>query len=112
MAICCTSLVRDEQMESHLQQLPARMRRQEGWSDIMKNVRSALAKNLKFLREQKGWTQPEAAAQYGVTLNQVVKYENGKNAPDVERLAKIALLYGVSTDAMLGIKKLLVSSED
>jgi DNA-binding XRE family transcriptional regulator len=82
------------------------------WRQFMKTVREAIAANLKFLREQKGWTQPQAAKYYGVNVIQVAKYESGKNAPEVERLARIAKLYGVSVDSIMGLKKMIVTSEE
>ena len=115
MAICRAFSTVEGLAEAHLYQIPPVPRRPGGereWGCIMSRVLETIARNLKFLREQKGWTQEEAAKQYGVTVIQVAKYEKGTNAPKVERLARIALLYGVSVDSIMGLKKMLVSSEE
>jgi transcriptional regulator with XRE-family HTH domain len=78
----------------------------------MGRILETTARNLRFLREKRGWTQEEAARQYGVTVIQVAKYEKGINAPKIERLARIALLYGVSVDAILGLKRMIVTTEE
>jgi transcriptional regulator with XRE-family HTH domain len=79
----------------------------------MKGIREKIAKNLKFLREQKGWTQEEASKEYGVTVGQVAKYEDGRNAPEVERLGFICnKIYGVSVDSVMGLSKFQITSPE
>ncbi|WP_277631362.1 helix-turn-helix domain-containing protein [Atopococcus tabaci] len=57
---------------------------------------------LQELRKQKKWTQKELGAMLGVTHVSVSGYESGNRFPDTETLAKIADIFGVSTDYLLG----------
>lgn len=61
------------------------------------------AKKLKELREIKGiGSQAELAGILGVTQQAVGLWERNKNMPDYETLKKIAVLFDVSTDYLLG----------
>ena len=54
------------------------------------------------LREVKGMTQEEVASALGVSNKTVSKWENGDTSPDLAAVVKIAELFQVSTDALLG----------
>lgn len=61
-----------------------------------------LAKRLKLLREEKGFLQKFVADKIGVRSNTLSGYENGTRTPDPSIIAKLAELYNVSTDYLLG----------
>lgn len=59
---------------------------------------------LKSLRQAKKLTQAEAAVQLDVSLSSYQKYERDKNSvvPSLDVLLRIADLFGVTTDYLLG----------
>lgn len=63
---------------------------------------SKLADHLKYLRKQRDWTQEEVAQYLNMSRSQISKWENGEMLPDIESLAKLSDLYGVSIDFLMG----------
>lgn len=61
-----------------------------------------LSSRMKKLREQKGWYQKDVADKLNIKSNTLSGYENGTRSPDPEMLSKIANLYSVTTDYLLG----------
>lgn len=61
-----------------------------------------LAKRLKELREERGYFQKFVADKLGIRSNTLSGYENGTRMPDPAMLTKIADLYNVSADYLLG----------
>lgn len=61
-----------------------------------------LAKRLKELREERGYFQKFVADKLGIRSNTLSGYENGTRMPDPAMLTKIADLYNVSVDYLLG----------
>ncbi len=61
-----------------------------------------LAKTLKQLRKEKGLTQGELAARFGVTQQAIAKWEAGKALPELETVSRIAAFFGVTVDYLLG----------
>ncbi|EPI06268.1 DNA-binding helix-turn-helix protein [Enterococcus faecalis RP2S-4] len=62
-----------------------------------------LAERLQLLREEKEWTKTYVAKQLGLkNLGTYANWEYGTREPDSEMLSKIASLYNVSTDFLLG----------
>ena len=62
-----------------------------------------LGTKLRQLRQERQWTQGQVAKQIGVTASIVSAYETGIRFPSYEALIKLARLYGVSTDYLLGV---------
>ena len=62
-----------------------------------------LGTKLRELRTQNEWTQVYVAKKIGVTSSVVSAYEHGSRQPSYEALIKLASLYGVSTDYLLGV---------
>lgn len=58
--------------------------------------------NLKKARENNHLTQAQAAAKLGVSDGTYKNYEQGKREPSNELLCKIADLFGVTADYLLG----------
>lgn len=61
-----------------------------------------ISRKLKELREEKGYLQKFVANKIGVRSNTLSGYENGTRSPDPEMILKLAELYDVSTDYLLG----------
>ena len=59
--------------------------------------------NLKKLRKVNNITQAELAQQMNVSLTTVSNWETGFSKPDVEQLKRLAEIFNVSTDYLLGI---------
>lgn len=78
--------------------------------DILDNIKEGgasmgdklISKKLKELREEKGYLQKFVADKIGVKSNTLSGYENGTRSPDPEMILKLAELYDVSTDYLLG----------
>ena len=57
---------------------------------------------IKELRDREGMTQKDVAEMIGVSQSTYSTYENGINYLNAERLEKLANIYGVSVDYLLG----------
>lgn len=57
---------------------------------------------IRDLRKKRGWTQEELGDKLGINKVTVSGYESGKRQPTPEMLSKIADLFGVSVDALIG----------
>lgn len=64
--------------------------------------RKHLARNLSRLRKEKGLTLDQVAAALGVSKPAVWGWENGRAAPQFDRLQAIAQLFGVSVERLSG----------
>lgn len=63
-----------------------------------------LGKRIRSLREQKNWTQTELSQELGMkTYTTVSKWENDENFPKGKDLKKLAELFNVSSDYLLGL---------
>ncbi|TFZ15498.1 XRE family transcriptional regulator [Limosilactobacillus fermentum] len=64
---------------------------------------SDFSKKITALREDRGWTKTYVAKKLGISSMQTyANYEYGRREPDFETAAKIADLYNVTTDYLLG----------
>lgn len=61
-----------------------------------------LAQRIKALRSKAGLSQTELADKLGVAREDVQDWETGRSAPDIEVFKKLAELFGVGTDELLG----------
>ena len=61
-----------------------------------------LGKTIYRLRTEKNMSQGDLADALGVSRQSVSKWENGNATPDLERLVKMAELFGVTLDEMVG----------
>ena len=64
---------------------------------------SILSTRLKELRENLHLRQDQVAQLMGVNKNAISTYENGTREPSLGMLVRLARLYRVSTDYLLGI---------
>ena len=63
-----------------------------------------LNERIKKLRTLCGMSQVEMAAKLGISKQSVSNWENDNIQPSIEMLLKIARLFSVSTDYLLGIE--------
>ncbi len=62
-----------------------------------------LNENIRQLRKEHSLTQVELAKKLGVSTSTVGMYEQGRREPDFKILTKMAEIFGVSTDSLLGV---------
>ena len=67
--------------------------------------------NIKQLREQRGMTQEELAKRLGVKYPAVSKWERGMAYPSMNTVIKMAELFQVSMDVVLGLAPIPSSGE-
>ena len=61
-----------------------------------------IGKRIAENRKKLGLTQDGLAEQLGVTAQAVSKWENDQSCPDITMLPKLADIFGITTDALLG----------
>ena len=60
------------------------------------------SKRLRILRENKGYNQEKLANMCGLSASTIGMYEQGRRQPDNDTLIKLADIFDVSTDYLLG----------
>lgn len=60
--------------------------------------------NIRKLREELGMIQKELADLLGIDRTSLSAYETGKRVPDIYMLCKIADIFGISLDTLIGRK--------
>ena len=63
-----------------------------------------LNQRIRLLRQARNMSQVELAHRLGVTKQSVSNWENDNIQPSIEMLMKLASVFSVSTDYMLGIE--------
>lgn len=58
--------------------------------------------NFKECRERAGFTQKAAAISLKVSVQSISNWETGTRSPGLDQVIKLAELYGVTTDYLLG----------
>jgi len=67
---------------------------------------SGYLKNLKKLRNKKGWSQERLAREAGISYQTLIKIEQDRiKNPRLETLIKLAKALGVSLDKLVGSQK-------
>ena len=67
---------------------------------------------LRTLRQQSGMTQKELGEKIGVTKSVISYYELQERSPSPEILIKVAQVFHVSTDYLLGLEQTRIDSID
>ncbi len=62
-----------------------------------------IADRIKFLREQKGFTQADLAKHLGITRSSVNAWEMGISVPSTQYVVELASVFSVSADYILGV---------
>lgn len=60
-----------------------------------------LADKITELRKKNGWSQEELAERLNVTRQSVSKWESAQSIPDLDKILKLAEVFGVTTDYLL-----------
>ena len=68
-------------------------------------MEETLGKRIVFHRKRLGLTQDALAERMGVTAQAVSKWENDQSCPDIGALPKLAEIFGISTDELLGVER-------
>jgi len=67
---------------------------------------SGYLKNLKRLRNKKGWSQERLAREAGISYQTLIKIEQDRiKNPKLETLIKLSRALGVSIDRLIGSQK-------
>lgn len=67
-------------------------------------MEQTLGKRIVAQRKRLGLTQDQLAERLGVTAQAVSKWENDQSCPDISMLPKLAEIFGMSTDELLGME--------
>ena len=70
------------------------------------NMSKQINEKIKDLRIQNGYSQQFVADYLQIDRSNYSKYELGKLVINVEMLKQLCLLYGVSSDYILGLKEI------
>ena len=73
---------------------------------MSRKIMKIFQERLRELRKQFGYTQQEMARKLFISQPSYVRYENGSSEPSQENLVRIADLFDVSVDYLLGRKDL------
>ena len=65
-------------------------------------MEQSLGKRISMYRKSKGLTQDKLAEQLGITAQAISKWENDQSCPDITMLPKLAEIFEISTDELLG----------
>ena len=65
-------------------------------------MEQTIGKRIAENRKRLGMTQDQLAEQLGVTAQAVSKWENSQSCPDITMLPRLAEIFGISTDELLG----------
>ena len=66
-------------------------------------MQQTIGSRIKQLRKSRGMTQDRLAEQLGVSAQAVSKWENDISSPDISLLPKLAEIFQVTTDSLLGV---------
>ena len=66
-----------------------------------------LYEKIKNLRVNSGMNQVQLAKRLGITKSAVNSWETGTNSPSLSYIIKLAHIFGVSTDYLLGVNERL-----
>lgn len=61
-----------------------------------------MVKNLRLLREEKGISQQKLADMLNISQQAIFKYEKTANEPDISTLIRLAQIFDVSVDYLIG----------
>ncbi len=67
-------------------------------------MEQSLGKRIAKNRKRLGMTQDTLAEQLGITAQAVSKWENDQSCPDITMLPRLADIFGITTDALLGVE--------
>ena len=68
-------------------------------------MEQTIGKRIMSLRKSRGMTQSQLAEQLGISAQAVSKWENDTSCPDITLLPKLAEIFQITTDALLGVSE-------
>ena len=75
-------------------------------------MEETLGKRISANRKRLGMTQDRLAELLGVTAQAVSKWENDQSCPDIAMLPKLAEIFGMTTDELLGLREQTPRAEE
>ena len=75
-------------------------------------MEDTLGRRISALRKSAGMTQDQLAEKLGITAQAVSKWENDQSCPDITILPRLADLFGVSVDTLLGRENVPVRQDE
>ncbi len=60
-----------------------------------------LAEKIAYLRKRKDWSQEELADQLEISRQSVSKWESAASIPELDKIIRMSVIFGVSTDFLL-----------
>lgn len=69
-----------------------------------------MGKRIAANRKRLHLTQDQMAEKLGVTAQAISKWENDQSCPDIAMLPRLAELFGISTDELLGVESWVSTS--
>lgn len=74
--------------------------------------KNILSERIRELRNEQGLTQAEIAKKIGVTKSAYGFWEQGKNQPDIDTIARLAEIFDVTADYLFGISDIKNSTSN
>jgi transcriptional regulator with XRE-family HTH domain len=65
------------------------------------DIRDVFARNLRWLREERDWSQEELAGQADIDRTYVSALERSRYSASIDMVARLADVFGVSASSML-----------
>ena len=69
-------------------------------------MEQTLGKRIVLNRKRMHMTQDQLAEKLGVTAQAVSKWENDQSCPDIATLPKLAQIFGITVDELLGTRQM------
>jgi transcriptional regulator with XRE-family HTH domain len=70
-----------------------------------------IGSTLRRLRKARGWTQVELAQRLKASQKVVTTYENNQRTPTLDNLKKLAGIFSISLDELVGMKDVQIMTE-
>lgn len=70
-----------------------------------------IGQTIRKLRKAHGWTQVELAQKLDASQKVITTYENNQRTPTLENLKKLAAIFDVSLDEIVGVKDVQIIPE-
>jgi transcriptional regulator with XRE-family HTH domain len=79
---------------------------------LIMNNRDNIGDTIRKLRKTYGWTQIDLAQKLCASQKVITTYENNQRTPTLKNLKKLALIFGVSLDELVGLKDVRIKTEE
>lgn len=78
----------------------------------MSETTIALGQQIRFLRQQKGWTQEVLAEKADLHVSYIIALEQGKKSATVDSLKKLAEGFGITLAELFAFDSVATTQED